>query len=274
MKQIDVERIEVDLLLEALYRRYGYDFRSYARASVDRRIHQLVGKKNLETISELIPLCLHDREVFSEIAQQFSISVTELFRDPPVYRAIREKVLPYLKSFSYLKVWHAGCATGEEVYSLAILLKESGLLGRSTIFGTDFNDNAIARAREGIYGLDRIREATDGYQKAGGEQSFSDYYHAQYDSAVMNPELKEHITFANHNLATDQVFGEMHFVFCRNVMIYFNRELQNRVLKIFTDSLVRGGFLCLGTKEQLQFSEVADCYEAIDRAGSLYQRKA
>jgi chemotaxis protein methyltransferase CheR len=269
----EIEHIEIDLLLEALHRRYGYDFRSYARASIERRIRNFLCKKQVARISDLIPLCLYDEALFSALAQQFSISVTEMFRDPFVYRAIREQLVPRLKSFPFVKVWHAGCASGEEVYALAILFAEEGLDKRLTIFGTDFNDDALDRARRGIYLAERIRDYTRNYQEAGGRRSFSEYYHAKYDSAVMAPALKKHITFANHNLTIDNVFGEMHLVFCRNVLIYFNRELQDRALRLFTDSLVRGGFLCLGTKEDLRFSSVADDYEVVDGAARIYKKK-
>jgi chemotaxis protein methyltransferase CheR len=274
MDERDVEAIEVDLLLEAIYRRYGYDFRSYARASVERRVRQIAARTGAGSIASLIPQCLRDEDFFAEIAQQFSVSVTEMFRDPWVYRGIRDTVIPYLRSFPFLKVWHAGCATGEEVYSLAILLKESDLLDRATVFGTDFSDGALDHARRGIYPVDRMREATVGYQASGGTGSFGEYYRAKYDSASMDPSLKDRITFANHNLASDGVFGEMHLVLCRNVLIYFTRDLQNRVLQLFADSLVRGGFLVLGPKETLRFSGVADCFDVVDRKARIYQRRA
>ncbi len=273
MKPNDIEKIEVDLLLESIFRRYGYDFRSYARASIDRRIRQFLSSKRIQVISELIPRLLHEEETFSELVQYFSIPVTEMFRDPFVYWAIRDKVVSLLKTYPFVRIWHAGCASGEEVYSLAIVLAEEGLYNRATVFATDFNDYALERAREGIYTADRVKEFTRNYQEAGGTGSFSEYYHARYDSAVMNAALKKRLTFASHNLVTDHVFSEMHLVFCRNVLIYFNRELQNRALRLFTDSLIRGGFLCLGTKEDLQFSEVADEYEVVDHKARIYRKK-
>ena len=273
MKPHQVEHIEVELLLEAIFQRYGYDFRSYARASIERRVRGFVSNKSLDHISDLIPACIHDAELFSQLAQQFSVSVTEMFRDPSVYRCLREQVLPMLETFPHVKVWHAGCASGEEVYSLAILLHEAGLLERSTLFGTDFNDAVLARARQGIYPADRMQQATRNYQAAGGQRSFSEYYHAGYDAARMEPGLKARITFANHNLAADRVFGEMQLVFCRNVLIYFDRGLQDRALSLFTDSLVRGGYLCLGAKEDIQFSCVADAYETVDRDARIFRKK-
>jgi chemotaxis protein methyltransferase CheR len=196
-----------------------------------------------------------------------------MFRDPPVYRALREQVVPLLRTYPFVKVWHAGCATGEEAYSLAIVLKEEDLYDRAMIYATDFNAEAIEKARQGIYTVERMQEFTRNYQEAGGRRSLSEYYRARYDSAVLDAGLRDRITFASHNLATDAAFGEMHLVMCRNVLIYFNRELQNRALRLFDESLVRGGFLCLGTRETLQFSEVADGYEIVDRAARIYRKK-
>lgn len=272
MKANELERIETDLLLEAIFQRWGYDFRNYARASIDRRIRQFVSAADCSSISEMIPKVLHDREFFSRLARHFSIPVTEMFRDPFVYRAIREQVVPLLRTWPHFKIWHSGCATGEEVYSLAILLKEEGAYERATIYATDFNDEALDRAREGVFGIAKMKEATRNYQRAGGKTSFSEYYHAGYDAAVIDASLREHIVFASHNLASDSVFGETHLVFCRNVLIYFGQKLQNRALRLFTESLVHGGFLCLGTKENLQFTEVKGWYEAIDEEARIYRK--
>jgi len=269
-----VEAIEIDLLLEAVYRRHGYDFRSYARASIERRVRQFLSGCGCASVSEMIPKVLHDEEFFSRLVRYFSISVTELFRDPFVYRAVREKVVPLLRTWSHFKVWHAGCATGEEVYSLAIVLKEEGIYDRATIYATDFNDEALDRAREGIYETERLREATRNYQQAGGKRSFSEYYHARYEAAAMDAALRERVVFSGHNLASDSVFGEMQLVFCRNVLIYFNRDLQNRALGLFTESLVHGGFLCLGAKEDLRFTDVADQYDVVDEKARIYKKKA
>ena len=274
MKPNEIEHVEVELLLEAVYRRYGYDFRSYARASIDRRVRQFMSARGVAVISELIPRLMHDEELYAELARTFSITVTEMFRDPFVYRALRESVVPLLRTYPFVKVWHAGCATGEEVYSLAILLKEEGLLDRATLFGTDFNDESLDRARRGIYSIQRIQEFTENYQEAGGRGSFAEYYHARYDSAVLDKSLAARITFANHNLASDAAFGEMHLVVCRNVLIYFDRALQDHALELFAESLVRGGFLCLGTKEDLQFSSVAGQFEVVDRKAQIYRKRS
>ena len=261
-------------MLEAVFQRYGYDFRSYARASIERRVRQFLTTSGCQSVSEMIPRVMHDEQFFSRLAQSFSISVTEMFRDPFFYAALRQKVIPLLKTWPHVKIWHAGCATGEEVYSLAIVLKEAGLLERATIYATDFNDAALGKAREGIYALERVRQATENYQQSGGKEFFSDYYHARYDAATMDGALRQRITFSNHNLASDNAFGEMHLVFCRNVLIYFNRELQNRALGLFTESLVHGGFLCLGSKEDLQFTEVSADYAKVDDRARIYKRTA
>ena len=274
MQQAELQNIEVNLLLEAMYQRYGYDFRSYSRASVERRIRQFLSTSGHNSISELIHKTLHDKEFFSDLSQAFSVSTTEMFRDPFVYHAIQKKVLPVLRTWPHFKIWHAGCATGEEVYSLAIVLFEEQLSERATIYATDFNDASIAKAKDGIYALDRMQTFTRGYQSAGGSGSFADYYHARYDSAVMQGFLKSRMTFANHNLAVDHGFGEMHLIMCRNVMIYFEQELQNRVLQIFAESLVHGGFLCLGTKESLAFSAVARDFEEVDGKAKIYKKVA
>jgi chemotaxis protein methyltransferase CheR len=273
MNSAKIEMIEIDLLLEAVYRCYGYDFRSYARASIERRIRQFLSGAGCSSVSEMIPKVLHDNEFFSRLARNFSISVTEMFRDPFVYLAVRKKIVPLLKTWPHIKIWHAGCATGEEVYSLAIVLKEEGIYNRATIYATDFNDENLKQAREGVYQVSKMKEATRNYQQTGGKASFSEYYHARYDAAAIDGSLKERITFANHNLAMDEVFGEMHFVFCRNVLIYFNRELQNRALRLFTESLVHNGFLCLGTKEDIHFTDMNYRYEVMDSKARIYKKK-
>lgn len=274
MNQFKIKQdIEIDLLLEAIFRRYGYDFRSYARASIERRVIQFLSASGCESVSDMIPKVIHDQEFFSKLVRYFSVSVTEMFRDPFFYRSIRENIVPMLKTWPYFKIWHAGCATGEEVYSLAIILKEEGIYDRATIYATDFNDVNIDLAREGIYDVNKIKEATQNYQQSGGKIPFSEYYHSRYNSACMDSSLKERITFANHNLAVDDIFGEMHLIFCRNVLIYFNKELQNRVLGIFTESLVNGGFLCLGSKEDIQFTNVSTMYKAVDVKAKIYKKR-
>lgn len=272
MDEIELEKIEIDFLLEAIFKRYGHDFRHYARASITRRIRQFLAKSECATISEMIPKVFHDERFFEKLVCDFSITVTEMFRDPFVYRVIRQKVVPVMKSYPYLRVWHAGCATGEEAYSLAILLKEEGLYERTIMFATDFNDAALEKAKSGIYDLARVKLFTQNYQEAGGLQSFSEYYHAHYGSMAIQHALKKNITFANHNLVTDSVFGEMNFVLCRNVLIYFDKELQKRVLNLFRDSLAHGGYLCLGSKESLLFTGMQDHFRIIDEKARIYQK--
>ncbi|MCA9935082.1 MAG: protein-glutamate O-methyltransferase CheR [Anaerolineales bacterium] len=273
MHKVDVEEIAIDLLLEAMYRRYGYDFRNYARASLQRRIHNFQETHKIGSVADLIPRVLGDETLFLALAGQFSIMVTEMFRDPDFFLAVRQKVLPTLKTFAAPRIWHAGCATGEEVYSMAVLLLEESLYGRATIFATDFNDEALVAAKDGIYALDDIRQYTRNYQLAGGKLSFSDYYHADYGRAVINGMLKKNITFANHNLVSDNVFSEVQVIFCRNVLIYFNQELQNRALRLFRDSLVGGGFLCLGNNESLLFSAVEKDFVVVDERQKIYKKK-
>jgi chemotaxis protein methyltransferase CheR len=272
-EQEDIAEIEVDLFLEAIFQRYGYDFRHYARASVKRRIQRLLEITGCAKISEMIPRLLYDVEFSQTAIQGFSIAVTEMFRDPDFYRAVRQTVVPYLKTYPYIRVWHAGCAMGEEAYSLAILLQEEDLYDRSTIFATDYNEVVLDKAREGIYALKDMRQYSLNYLSAGGIRSFADYYHAKYELAIMDPSLKRRITFASHNLATDGVFSELQVIFCRNVLIYFDKELQQRVLGLFAASLAPGGFLCLGSKESLQYSALADQFKAIDEHASIYQKR-
>jgi len=269
----DIEKIEIDLFLDALFTRYGYDFRHYAKASVRRRIKNVLAKSGKDHLSELLPQLLYDETFAHKLIHEFSITVTEMFRDPGFYRAVRQVVAPYLKTYPFLKIWVAGCATGEEVYSLAIALQEEGLYERVNIFATDFNDLALQKAKDGIYPLKEVKQYTANYQKAGGQRSFSDYYHAEYESAIINPSLKTNITFAHHNLVRDGIFSEVQLIFCRNVLIYFDRTLQNWVLSLLTDSLSRGGFLCLGTKETLDFSSVYDQYKPIAVAERIYQKR-
>lgn len=273
MDENEVQKIEVDLFLRAIYERYGYDFRNYTEATIKRRVKHLLAQTGERRVSDMIPELLHDQDYFHNIVQYFSITVTEMFRDPEFYKSLRQNVIPYLKTYPFIKIWHAGCATGEEAYSLAIILKEEGLYDRATIFATDFNDLALEKARQGIYPLSYIRSYTANYQKSGGKESFGEYYHAQYDSVILDQALKERITFANHNLVTDGVFGQMHLILCRNVLIYFNRDLQDYVIRLFHESLVRNGFLGLGTKESLRFLEGNKKFRPIDLNVKIYQKR-
>jgi chemotaxis protein methyltransferase CheR len=269
---LELEELEIDLLLEALQRHYGYDFRNYARASLRRKVRQIAANVGVAHISELIPRLLHQTELFSTVVGSFATPVTEMFRDPPFFKFLREAVVPYLKTWPFVRIWVAGCATGEEVYSLAIILREEGLYDRCTLFATDFVDPVLRKASEGIYPLRRMKVNIANYQAAGGQRTLSDYYHAAYDSVIMDTGLRKNITFANHNLVTDGVFSEVHLILCRNVMIYFNSALQNRALEIFHDSLLQGGFLALGSKESLHYSGVRDKFQELERKWKVYRR--
>ena len=273
-KRMDNPDIEIEMLLEGMFMKYGFDFRSYARTSVKRRIMHNLSKSGLKNISELLHEILYDPTTFNNLLLDLSINFSEMFRDPDFYLTLRKKVVPILKTFPFIKIWNAGCSSGEEVYSTAILLQEEGLYDKCQIYATDFNDAVIQKAKEGIFAMDRIKEYTANYQKAGGEKSFSDYYHAKYDFAAIDPALKKNIVFANHNLVTDSVFGEMNLIMCRNVLIYFNRDLQNHVFKLLRDSLVRSGFLCLGSKEDLGFSNCKDDFEIFAPRERIYKKQA
>ncbi len=266
------EDIEVKLLLEAIYLKYGYDFRNYTKASIKRRINQRLILSKLDNISAMQHLLLTDQKFFETLLHDFSIQVTEMFRDPSFYLALRKYVIPVLKTYPYIKIWHAGCASGEEVYSLAILLKEEGLLDKTLIYATDINEIVLKKAKEGIYPVEKIKEFTYNYQKAGGVNSFSDYYTAKYDAVIMKKELKKNLIFAQHNLATDQDFGEMNLIMCRNVLIYFDNALQERVFRLFNNSLVRQGFLCLGSKERLNFSDSHKFFEEFVPDEKMYRK--
>jgi len=267
---IETQNIELQLLLQAIYLKYGYDFRNYAKASVKRRIQHRMTKEGFENISAMQHKLLYDVPFFETLLLDLSINVTEMFRDPTFYLAMRQKVLPILRNFSFLKIWHAGCSTGEEVYSMAILLKEEGLYERTQIYATDMNEVALKQSRDGIFALSRLKQYTINYQKAGGRESFSDYYTAHYDHVVMDNSLKNNILFSDHNLATDGVFGEMNLIMCRNVLIYFNRELQNRVIGLFRESLGQKGFLCLGAKESVRLSQYSEIFEDFVKEEKIY----
>lgn len=271
MKEKELRDIEVELLLECIYRRYGHDFRHYARASLNRRVSSFLSRKNLAHISELIPRVLRDRDVFNDFLREMSITVTEMFRDPNFYVVLRKEVFPYLRTYPLIRIWHAGCATGEEVYSMAIALKEEGLYGRAQIYATDFNNESLDKAREGVYDLNSMKKYMASYNRSAPVGSFSDYYVANDTAAKMCDSLKEHITFANHNLVTDGIFGEMNVIVCRNVLIYFDRELQDRALRLFRESLIHRGYLCLGSKESIEFSAVAGDFEAVSKAERVFQ---
>ena len=268
----DPERIEVDLLLEAVYRRYSYDFRGYARASLRRRLWRRAHDERVRTLSGLQERVLHDPIVMERLLRDLSINVTEMFRDPAFFRALREKVVPILRTYPYVRVWNAGCSTGEETFSLAIVLEEAGLLDRTRIYATDMNDDVLLRAQAGRFPLDKMKRYTENYQRAGGTGDFSRFYSVQGDQAVFSKSLMEGAVFAQHNLAQDSSFNEFQLVVCRNVLIYFGRPLQERVHDLFLESLARFGVLALGHKESVVASH-EDRYEILDATEKLYRRK-
>jgi chemotaxis protein methyltransferase CheR len=267
------EDIEIRLLLEALYLRYHYDFRNYAPASLKRRLNQAREQLNFPTFSALQEDLLHDPSLLPRLLGYLTVQVSEMFRDPSYFRAIRDKVLPHLRTYPSLKVWVAGCSDGEELYSLVILFREEGLEERTLFYATDINQEALSRAEQGVYGLDRIRLFTENHQKSGGKSSLSDYYSAAYGRACFDKSLRRRVVFSDHSLVTDAVFAEMHLVSCRNVMIYFDRSLQDRAIGLFNDSLARKGFLGLGSKESLRFSEHSNAFSDFVRDEKIYQKR-
>jgi chemotaxis protein methyltransferase CheR len=268
----DVEDIEVALLLEGVYRRYGFDFRQYAPASLRRRLWRRAHAEGLQSISGLQEKLLHDSASMERLLLDLSINVTAMFRDPQFYVAFRTKVVPKLRTYPFTRFWVAGCSTGEEVYSLAILLHEEGLYERARIYATDINESVLERARAGVFPLDKMQEYTQNYIKAGGVRAFSEYYLAAYDGAQFQHSLVENVVFAQHNLVSDRSFNEFNVIVCRNVMIYFDRALQNRVHTLFYESLANLGFLALGQKEAIQFSPYEDLYEELDPVEKLYRK--
>jgi chemotaxis protein methyltransferase CheR len=272
MRDIDVERIEIGLLLEGIRRRWGYDFTHYSFTSLKRRLDLAREGAGLKHFTQLLDLLLHDQRSFDEFLKHMSVTVTEMFRDPPFYRAVREQVIPVLKTFPFVKIWHAGCATGEEVYSMAILLHEEGFLDRAHIYATDFNKHSLDVAEKGIYPSRNMEAYAANYSDSGGRRNFSEYYSAGYDLAKFRDSLKKRVTFSYHNLVTDGVFGEMNVVICRNVLIYFDKVLQDRVLTLFADSLRHGGFLCLGSKETLNFSSVKKLFDPLEGRQRIYKK--
>ena len=270
----ELERIEIDLLLEGVYRHYGLDFRGYALGSLKRRLARRMGEEGTPTLSGLQDKVLHDPDAMERLLVALSISVTAMFRDPSFYRAFREKVVPLLRTYPFIRMWNAGCATGEETTSLAIMLAEEGLLDRTRIYATDFNAEVVDRARAGEFPLSRMKAYTENYLKAGGGGEFSRYYTAEGPVARFSPQLMQNIVFAKHNLVSDGSFNEFHGILCRNVLIYFGNPLQQRVHELFHDSLVNFGVLALGHKETIRFTPLEHCYEPIDSREKLYRRVA
>jgi chemotaxis protein methyltransferase CheR len=268
----ELERIEIELLLEAVNRHYGFDFRGYAMGSLRRRLWRQAATEGVASISGLQERVLHDPEAMERLLTGLSVNVTTMFRDPSFFVAFREQVVPLLRTYPFIRIWNAGCSTGEETYSLAILLEEEGLYDRARIYATDFNSEVLRHARSGELPLDRMREYTQNYQAAGGTKEFSAYYSVDAGAARLNERLREHVVFAQHNLAGDRSFNEFNVILCRNVLIYFGRDLQRKVHRLFYESLARFGVLALGQKETLRFTDIDDCYEELDAKEKLYRR--
>ncbi len=265
--------IELQLLIDAIYLKYHFDFRGYSTASLKRRLRTALIRFEVGTLSQLQDRVLHDATVFPALLDFLTVPVSEMFRDPSYFRSLRETVVPLLKTYPSLKVWVAGCSTGEEVYSLAILLREEGLLTRTLIYATDINPQSLQKAEAGVYDLERIARFTENHRRSGARSSLSDYYTAAYDRAVFDKSLKRNIVFTDHSLATDSVFAEVQLVSCRNVLIYFNRELQDRAVGLFRDALCRRGFLGIGSKESLRFSAHADGFTELVREDRIFQKR-
>jgi len=270
--EASVNDVELKLLVEAIYHAYHYDFRRYARASLRRRLHAAMVRFDCQTLSQLQGRLLHESDVFAELLEYLTVQVSDMFRDPSYFRALREKVVPLLRTYPSLKIWIAGCSSGEEAYSMAILLREEGLLDRSLIYATDINPNALRRAEAGIYDAAKVADFTRNHHLSGGRSSLSDYYSAAYDRVIFDKNLRRNIVFSDHSLATDSVFAEMQLVSCRNVLIYFDRELQSRALDLFHESLCRKGFLGIGLRESLRFSSHADSFVEVSREDRIYQK--
>jgi chemotaxis protein methyltransferase CheR len=268
-----IEDIEIRLLLEALYSRYHYDFRNYAMASIKRRLRQARQQLGFASISAMQESLLHDAAMLPRILGYLTVQVSEMFRDPTYFRAMREKVVPHLRTYPSLKVWIAGCSGGEELYSFSILFREEGLEERTLFYATDINQDALRAAEAGIFGLDRMQLFTENHRKSGGKSSLSDYYQAAYGRVSFDKSLRQKVVFSDHSLVTDAVFAEMHLISCRNVLIYFDRTAQDRALGLFKDSLARKGFLGLGSKESLRFSQHAESFADFLREEKIYQRR-
>jgi chemotaxis protein methyltransferase CheR len=270
--RLETEALELQLLLEGVYRQYGFDFREYAPASLKRRVWRRVQAEQAGTITGLLERVLHDADVMERLLLDLSINVTSMFRDPTFYNAFRVQVVPLLKTYPFTRIWVAGCSTGEEVYSLAILLHEEAIYDRTRIYATDINEAVLERARDGVFPVDKMQEYTENYIRAGGKQSFSEYYLAKYEGALFDRKLTENVVWAPHNLVQDRSFNTFNVILCRNVMIYFDRALQTRVHQLFHDSLERFGILALGHKESIRFTGFENAYEELDALERIYRK--
>ena len=271
-KEDELEKLEIRLLLDGLYEYYGYDFRDYAPGTLKRRVSEGIRREQVTSVTGLLAKVLHDSDCMRRLVSEFSITVSSMFRDPGFFMALRKEVVPMLKTFPFIRLWHAGCGNGEEVYSMAIILFEEGLYDISRIFATDINETAIREARAGIFPLQKMRKFTQNYIAAGGKKDFSDYYTARYGSAIFGPMLKKNLVFSKHSLTTHELFNEFNAIICRNVMIYFRDSLKARVHDLFYNSLVKFGFLGLGDRESIRFTPHESCYKALSRQEKIYKK--
>ena len=267
-----LEKLEITLLLEGIYSYYGYDFRNYVFSSIRRRIWYRIRAERLSSVSSLQEKVLHDPCMMDRLLKDFSIHISEMFRDPPFFKSFRTNVVPLLKELPFVRIWHAGCSTGEEVYSMAILLHEEGLYNKTRIYATDMNEDLLKKAKDGVYSVDKMPTYRDSYQLAGGIRELANYLEVRQDKAVFHPFLKKNLVFAQHNLVTDYSFNEFHVILCRNVMIYFDRTLHNRVHGLFYESLCPSGILGLGDKESIAFNDYSHCYEDFDSDQKIYRK--
>lgn len=273
IEKLETENIELDLLLEGILLKYGYNFKNYNKSHLKRRVLTLINSENLGSITMLIKNILYDKEEFQKFLLAISINVTEMFRFPQFFKDIRENIIPILKTYPSINIWHAGCSTGEEVISMAILLDEEGLLERTRIYATDINQKVLNIASKGIYPISEIKKWTKNYQEAGGKRSFSEYYTAKYDSVIFNEKLYKNVVFNDHNLVHDKEFINANMVLCRNVLIYFNKTLKEQVLNLFDNSLIAGGILGIGSKETIKFSGIDNKYDTISNKSHLYIKR-
>jgi chemotaxis protein methyltransferase CheR len=269
---VGLEDVEINLLLEGLFRQYGFDFRDYARSSLRRRVRAVMASEQLATVSALQDRMFHDPGALQRLLLGLSVNVSSMFRDPRFFLTFRRKAIPFLRTYPFIRIWQAGCSTGEEVYSLAILLQEEGIYDRCRIYATDMNATVLQTARDGIYPVELMQKYTVNYLAAGGEAEFSDYYRAAYDHVIFRPSLRERVVFSQHNLASDGPFNEFNVILCRNVMIYFSRPLQDRVHELFSRSLATFGLLGLGSHESLRFAPTEHQYEAVETGEKLFRR--
>lgn len=272
MVEYEIEDAEVEMLLNDVLGRYGYDFTSYSPASVRRRINRLFAIDQFKSFGEFRHRVLHDDRYIRRFVQEITVNVTEMFRDPLFYKLLREQVLPVLATYPFIRIWHAGCSTGEEVYSMAILLKEAGIMHKSLLYATDINPSVLDSVVKGIYPLRNLKQYSENYILSGGKEDFSSYYTAKYDLAKLDDELRSKMIVSTHNLVSDSSFNEFQLIICRNVLIYFNKALQDRVLELFDASLEERGFLALGSKEQVKYSSIGKKYEQLDGKEKIWRK--